>query len=828
MVDQETYLEEINASNRDADKFARRGKLSQLMILVNGFILTLTAFVTLLIFLTQAKESRIEAFNESLGSALENEFAVLDQELLLAELYSRKDYTDYTTTGSDFKSVLRAVKNPQGKWSIKYLQGIIEQVELQHLLPVVDERIQGKGSIFIGDERIEGKYAVHRLNDHVFIVGALKRDQFHNIFEISNFNSIHRLKVFDDVSDDSILNLTRDVEHQVESSSLERHIQKIKAGDGTLSVAIDVVRDPYLSFIGKLPYLLLLFGATLTIVGTLYVRNNQKQAVQLEIMNSALEDKNNALQSKMSESQELYKKLSLKEQEYETVLNTIEGVLFEVDSAGHIRFINAAWSKITNIDVQDVLGKDLFKFFIKGDEDKIRTSFSEFLRHQETVFITTHVHTQDGAYRSVDLSFSVTHSDVNGEYRVIGTITDIEERRQAEKALDEVEKKYRTIVENAAGGIYQVSVDGRIMSANPALVEIWGYSSEGEIMGSDFNIRNISVSDADTKSYEKAMHSDGFIRNHETQIRRKNGEVIWVSENARAVSDVDGSILYYEGSVEDITQRKETEIALMEAKLNSDLASRAKSEFLANMSHELRTPLNAIIGFSEIIKSEALGEIEQKPYVDYAKDIYSSGSRLLTVINEILGISKIEAGERQLSESIVDLGGVTQTCIDLLAAKIEVNNIDVTNIIDQNLPSIVAEEMAFKQMIMNLLSNAIKFTPADGKITISSEYDGQGDLRVSITDTGVGIDETDIPKALSPFGQLDNALSRTNSGTGLGLTLVDSLVRLHGGRLELLSQKGIGTTVTLVVPEKRVAVKKKKSDKAQSDNVSSLSDYKKS
>jgi signal transduction histidine kinase len=261
--------------------------------------------------------------------------------------------------------------------------------------------------------------------------------------------------------------------------------------------------------------------------------------------------------------------------------------------------------------------------------------------------------------------------------------------------------------------------------------------------------------------------------------------------------------------------------------LNSDLASRAKSEFLANMSHELRTPLNAIIGFSEIIKGEALGAIENKNYVDYAKDIYDSGGRLLNVINEILGISKIEAGDRQLSESIVNVGSVIDTCQNLLASKIESHSLDVNNMVDDNTPSIVAEELAFKQIFMNLLSNAIKFTPPNGKITISSEYEDGGDLRLSITDTGVGMDEADIPKAMSPFGQLDNSLSRANAGTGLGLTLVSSLVHLHGGRMEMISQKGIGTTVTIIVPSKRVAVQKKKSDvDVSAGNVASLRDYK--
>ncbi len=258
------------------------------------------------------------------------------------------------------------------------------------------------------------------------------------------------------------------------------------------------------------------------------------------------------------------------------------------------------------------------------------------------------------------------------------------------------------------------------------------------------------------------------------------------------------------------------------------MASRAKSEFLANMSHELRSPLNSIIGFSEIIKTEALGEIAQKPYVDYAGDIHASGTRLLNVINEILGISKIEAGERHLNETVLNIGSIAQTCIDLLAVKIENHGLHVTNLIDADIPRVIGEELAFKQIIMNLLSNAIKFTPEGGSITINAEYDND-DILLSITDTGIGIDDVDIPKAMSPFGQLDGgSLSRGNSGTGLGLTLVNSLIRMHDGRMELVSQKGIGTTVILTIPSKRVAVKKKKSeDDIDHSKIANMSDYKK-
>jgi signal transduction histidine kinase len=247
------------------------------------------------------------------------------------------------------------------------------------------------------------------------------------------------------------------------------------------------------------------------------------------------------------------------------------------------------------------------------------------------------------------------------------------------------------------------------------------------------------------------------------------------------------------------------EMKLREAKIQSDLSSRAKSEFLANMSHELRTPLNAIIGFSEIIRDEVLGPIGNVQYKEYVRDIYDSGKKLLSIINEILDVSRIETGDRQLNEGVVDITRITRSCLDFIRPKLMAEKLVVVNLMEGAVPKVIGEELAIKQIILNLLSNAVKFTGEGGRITLSHEIDHEGQLRIAITDTGIGLDETEIEKALSPFGQVDSSLSRGGSGAGLGLTLVDSLIKLHGGRLELFSQKGVGTTATIVFPARRVA-----------------------
>ncbi len=215
--------------------------------------------------------------------------------------------------------------------------------------------------------------------------------------------------------------------------------------------------------------------------------------------------------------------------------------------------------------------------------------------------------------------------------------------------------------------------------------------------------------------------------------------------------------------------------------------------------------MNAIIGFSDIIKTQAFGEVGRPEYLDYARDIHESGRRLLQVINDILDVSRIEAGDRQLNESVVDLSRVVHSTLEMLGQKIESNSMIISNLITANTPKLIGETQAIKQMLINLVSNAVKFTPSGGRITIHADVDDFGQMHVSVTDTGIGLTDEEIEKALSPFGQVDTALNKAESGTGLGLTLVQSLMSLHGGTFELFSQKGIGTTASLIFPPKRVS-----------------------
>ncbi len=246
---------------------------------------------------------------------------------------------------------------------------------------------------------------------------------------------------------------------------------------------------------------------------------------------------------------------------------------------------------------------------------------------------------------------------------------------------------------------------------------------------------------------------------------------------------------------------------VLEARERAELANRAKSEFLANMSHELRTPLNAVIGFSDMICRETFGPVGSYKYREYVKHINWAGVHLLEIINDILDLSKIEAGGLTLYEETFDASSVIRSCLTLVKERATDADIQVECDIASDVPALRADKRMLKQILINLLSNAVKFTHAGGTITVRTWFHADDGYVFQIADTGAGIALEDIPKALTPFGQVDGDLNRKHEGTGLGLPLTKALTELHGGSLVLHSEVGVGTTVTVRFPADRVVLR---------------------
>ncbi len=353
--------------------------------------------------------------------------------------------------------------------------------------------------------------------------------------------------------------------------------------------------------------------------------------------------------------------------------------------------------------------------------------------------------------------------------------------------------------------------DGCLVVCNAVFRSFYGYS-EAEVAPGVYR-RALGLIDLERETVVvNSVEADYYLNRRESlvagppasfTVRLRDGRVLLISDRKTA----SGGVVSIQRDVTDLTKAEaallNAQSELIEARDFAEASNRAKSEFLANMSHELRTPLNAILGFSQLVAQEPHGPIGEPRYKDYVNDIHQSGEHLLGIINDILDISRIEAGLTQIVEEAIDLSAATDWCLDFVRPRASEVGIELSNRIG-SLPELHADPRLFRQILINLLSNSVKFTPKGGACWVSGNLDDQGQIEINLTDTGIGMSEDEIPKALERFGQIENnVLTRKYEGTGLGLPLAKSLTEIHGGTFEIMSKKGEGTSVKLRFPAER-------------------------
>jgi len=411
---------------------------------------------------------------------------------------------------------------------------------------------------------------------------------------------------------------------------------------------------------------------------------------------------------------------------------------------------------------------------------------------------------RDGTRFWVSDSTTLT-KDEKGKAAILGTMVDVTDLVQSQRAFREAEARYRSIIDNALQGVYISSLEGRMMVANRALAELNGYAAPEELILSVHDIASEwYVQPGRRQEFVDLINRDGEVRNFESEVyRHKTRERIWVQENARLVRDDAGKPLYYEGTVQDVTQRKNFERQLMVARRAAEASNRAKSEFLANMSHELRTPLNAIMGFAQIMR-DRWTEPEHTKIAEYAGDILVSAQHLYGLISEILDYSKIDSGTVQLAETPIDVAAMCEHCVHMVSERAQRGGLRLKTEIDERLPALNADERRVKQVLLNLATNAVKFTPSGGTVTISATLDDNHNLVLAVADTGIGISEKDLEHVFEPFVQVNRAAHPQQEGAGLGLAICKNLIELHHGRIEVSSKPGRGTTVRVILPQARL------------------------
>jgi two-component system, cell cycle sensor histidine kinase PleC len=369
-------------------------------------------------------------------------------------------------------------------------------------------------------------------------------------------------------------------------------------------------------------------------------------------------------------------------------------------------------------------------------------------------------------------------------------------------ALAVAEARHRELFETVPVGLCRIEPDRGVVDANPAFLAMFGLTSLTELQAAGAQ----ALFFGDSYGLEPWLTSadgEGVVIARQRQVRRRGGETFWIEENVRVIRGEDGTPIAYDGVIIDVTARRRTEELLIAAKEEAETAARVKTAFLATMSHELRTPLNAVIGFAEVLQMQLLGPLGVPRYEEYVRDIHDSASHLLSLVNDLLEVTNLETGRRQLREELVSVGQLVNETIKIIHLSLA-RDLTITSELAPNLPQVRADAMALRQVLLNLLSNAVKFTRAPGEVRIRAGVSAEGEIVIEVHDSGSGIAAADIPRVLAGLARVDNPFVKTGEGAGLGLPITKSLVELHGGQISIESRLGDGTDVRVTLPRERV------------------------
>jgi len=467
------------------------------------------------------------------------------------------------------------------------------------------------------------------------------------------------------------------------------------------------------------------------------------------------------------------------------------------DSAGRYKLVNRAYEKVYDTTSDSLRGQPVDYLM----QEQFAKELNEFDRKViESGEPMVHEHFSDlkqGGDRLLSVRFPIR--DNTGQITAVGSIaTDVTKIRQTEASLHEVQQQYQAVVEDQTEMISRHTPDGMRTFVNDSYCKFHGKSKE-QLLGQSAYEEMSETDLNELMTLYKNLTPQDPSGEFETCFPTPDGKTAWQLWAKRAIFDAEGRVKEYQSVGRDITDRKRAEETVQKALAEAERANSTKSQFLATMSHEFRTPLNAILGFSEMLRGQYFGPLGTDTYTEYANDIHNSGEHMLALVNDVLDISTIEAGKRSLVREVIAIESLLKHCLRDVEKRAADGNIDLVLKVSDDLPSLFADKRSITQIVQNLLSNAVKFTHQKGTVLISAEAT-DGEMKISVKDTGMGIPANQLPKITEPFSQADSDPHRAHEGTGLGLSIVKSLVEAHEGTLEITSELGLGTTVTATFP----------------------------
>ncbi len=508
----------------------------------------------------------------------------------------------------------------------------------------------------------------------------------------------------------------------------------------------------------------------------------------------------------VTEARRAAERVRRSEERYRLLAEHASDVIMHSVLNGPRLYVSPSVRQLLGYDPDELVPGTGFDLLHPEDVERVRSAIAGLTPDGPSALLEYRARHKDGGSVWVEATIRLM-SGAEGRLEVIGALRDIRERKRAQEDLAainrrllEENRRFDIALENTRHGLAFYDAEWRLQVWNRRYADMFGFAPGAlrsgmtltDVMRASIASGNYPEAEAEAVIAERLRIASIAVP-HTSYVRLKDDRVIEALQQPLAEG---GRVMTFT----DITEQRRHEARLRSAKEEAEAANRTKSEFLANMSHELRTPLNAILGFSEMIQRALKGPVAPC-YRDYAQAIHQSGQHLLGIINDVLDISKIEAGRLELRQETVDLVEGLWTCVRLMSERARNGGVALLVETPPDAPMILGDPVRLKQILLNLLSNAVKFTPRGGRVTVSLAVKPGNGVVVSVGDTGIGMRSEDVALALEPFSQVDGALNRKYEGTGLGLPLAKRLTELHGGTLAIDSAYGRGTTVRVWLPE---------------------------